>query len=149
MQFIIHTDGGARGNPGPSAVGVVIEVCACKEPRSCTEKNRTPFHAFGKRIGEGTNNTAEYTAVIEALTYIRESVKPGDLTGIAFYLDSTLVVNQLNGVFKVKESHLRNLLLSVRSLELEVGGNISYTAVRREQNKLADYYVNQALDAVQ
>lgn len=147
MQFIIHTDGGARGNPGPSAVGVVIEECICVNPRSCFEKERKMFHAFGKRIGEGTNNTAEYTAVIEALTYVKESGKLGELSGIAFYLDSTLVVNQLNGLFKVKEPHLRNLLLKVRALEVEVGGNISYTAVRREHNRLADFYVNQALDA--
>jgi len=147
MQFIIHTDGGARGNPGPSAVGIVIETCTCKSPRSCTEQKRSLFHAFGKRIGEGTNNTAEYTAVIEALTYVRDAVASDDLSSIAFYLDSTLVVNQLNGLFKVKEPHLRNLLMTVRELEGEVGGNISYTAVRREQNQMADFYVNQALDA--
>lgn len=147
MQFIIHTDGGARGNPGPSAVGVVIERCACAAPESCAEKQRTLLHAFGKRIGNGTNNTAEYTAVIEALLYMRDVVGPADVSAIAFYLDSTLVVNQLNGLFKVKDAHLRSLLLSVRALETEVGGRISYTAVRREKNRTADFYVNQALDA--
>src|SRR3989344_3558887 len=100
MKRIVHTDGGARGNPGPAAIGVVIE-----------EGNKT-LAAFGKTIGEATNNIAEYTAVIEALMWLTQH--PADY--IQFFLDSTLVVNQLNGLFKVKEPHLRELLLQVRTL---------------------------------
>lgn len=142
MKLIIHTDGGARGNPGPAAVGVVIEQCQMPNDKCKIIKQ------FGKTIGETTNNVAEYIAVIEALTYLKTShVSP--LTShdtIRFFLDSTLVVNQLNGLFKVKEGHLRELVLRVRALEQKVGGTITYQAVRREQNTRADALVNEALD---
>jgi len=163
-ELIIHTDGGARGNPGPAAIGVVIE------------KDGKVIHTFGQRIGESTNNVAEYTAVIEALKYMQayrtnkknsHSCESRDLTKndkvpvcvslgrndkvmdcqtIHFVLDSLLVVNQLLGKFKVKDAKLRFLLLEVRSLEQEVGGAITYSVVPREQNRKADFLVNQALD---
>lgn len=134
MNYAIHTDGGARGNPGPAAVGVVIEEAPVIKDVAL----------FGKRIGNTTNNVAEYTAVIEALTYLLS--KKMSVDAISFYLDSTLVVNQLNGLFRVKEPHLRELLTQVRMLEGEVGGAISYTYVPREQNQRADLFVNKALD---
>ena len=144
MKLVIHTDGGARGNPGPAAVGVVIE--------KLTPSNGAliEISGFGKTIGETTNNVAEYTAVIEALKEVaRLKVHTGGDEGgveIEFYLDSTLVVNQLNGLFKIKEPHLRELMFAVRRMEQDVGGIITYQVVRREFNKRADYFVNQALD---
>ncbi len=142
MNLIIHTDGGARGNPGPAAVGVVIE--------KISEHGGAPIVVteFGKKIGETTNNVAEYTAVIEALTYVKNVLQKqgGEKISIQFYLDSTLVVNQINGIFKVKESHLRMLLLSVHTLEQEVGGGMTYQYVPRAQNARADLFVNKALD---
>lgn len=132
MKLIIHTDGGARGNPGPAAVGVVVEEASSK--RKIVE--------FGKRIGEATNNVAEYTAVIEALRRIQNE----ECTEIDFFLDSVLVVNQLNGKFKVKDTKLRDLLVNVRTLEGEVGGEVRYHAVPREKNRRADFLVNRALD---
>lgn len=138
MNLIVHTDGGARGNPGPAAIGVVIE------------RDGKEIIGFGKTIGETTNNVAEYTAVIEALKKVKSlPAQVGEkykVKSISFYLDSTLVVNQLNGVFKIKQQHLRELLFAVRGLEQEVGGEITYTAVRRELNTRADFFVNQALD---
>ncbi len=131
--YIIHTDGGSRNNPGEAAIGVVIE------------RNRTLVHEFGKTIGIATNNVAEYTAVVEALQYMKTIEKTGKYS-IHFILDSQLVVNQLNGIFKIKDSTLREFVFQVRHLEQEVGGHISYEAVRREQNKRADYFVNHALD---
>lgn len=138
MNLVIHTDGGARGNPGPAAVGVVIE----EKGEGGTLKS---ISRFGKRIGETTNNVAEYTAVIEALEHV--ATLSEEVTSIQFFLDSLLVVNQLNGLFKVKQSHLRELLTRVRMLEQGSGCNITYTAVPREQNASADFLVNQALDA--
>jgi len=132
--YQIHTDGGARGNPGPAAIGVVIH------------KNNTLLHKFGLYIGETTNNVAEYRGVIEALKYIKGSHIDNQFE-ILFVLDSLLIVNQLNGVFKIKEPHLRELSLQVKFLEEEIGRDIRYTAVRREQNAEADAMVNQALDA--
>jgi ribonuclease HI len=154
MKFIVHTDGGARGNPGPAAVGVVIEEeTSSKGQETRNQNNNTSqiIAGFGKRIGETTNNVAEYTGVIEALKYLRqEAGNKGQESSvyIEFYLDSTLVVNQLNGLFKVKDMKLRDLLLQVRQLEQEVGGNVSYTSVPREENRQADLFVNKALDKI-
>jgi ribonuclease HI len=135
MQLTIHTDGGARGNPGPAGIGVVIEA------------EEQLIHEFGKTIGETTNNIAEYTAVVEALTWLKENKeKVTEYTSLSFFLDSTLVVNQLNGLFKIKEAHLKELVMKVHILEQEVGKQVNYTAVRREFNKRADMLVNQALD---
>lgn len=145
MILHIFTDGGARGNPGPAAVGVVIK-----------NNNGNLIKSLGKRIGETTNNVAEYSAVIEALQIVRNQLLVSSSDGstasekiekINFFLDSSLVVNQLNGLFKVKDANLRNLLLRVRELENEAGGNISYTQIPREKNWQADELVNQALDA--
>ncbi len=133
--YHIHTDGGARGNPGPAAVGVVIH------------KNSILLHQFGLAIGETTNNVAEYRGVIEALKYLRTIFKNHNHE-LLFILDSMLIVNQLNGIFKIKEPHLRELNLQVKLLEQELGGMIRYTTVPREQNRQADFLVNQALDRV-
>ncbi len=133
MKLVIHTDGGARGNPGPAAIGVTIE------------NDGKTIGEVSKKIGDTTNNVAEYQAVIEALLWIKlENIHPQN---IEFVLDSTLVVNQLNGLFRVKEPHLRTLILRVRELEQEIASSITYTAVRREFNTRADFLVNQALDA--
>lgn len=134
MKLIIHTDGGARGNPGPAAIGVVIEV-------ESGEKD-TPLIEFGKAIGETTNNVAEYTAVLEALKAIGKEEK----SSIDFYLDSLLVVQQLKGYFKIKDARLRELATAIRMLEGEVGGEVRYHHVRREENTRADFLVNRALD---
>ncbi len=153
MNLVIHTDGGARGNPGPAAVGVVIDEVMTSgdipsESGQATTKTKR-IAGFGKRIGETTNNVAEYTAVIEAFRYLlslKENGASNHKLTVHFYLDSTLVVNQLNGLFKVKESRLRELLYAVRELEQELGGTVMYFVVRREFNRQADFFVNQALD---
>jgi len=134
--YTIHTDGGSRGNPGPAAVGVFIE------------QNGKKVHAFGKTIGDTTNNVAEYTAVIEALGYIKNSFVSRSSIQINFLLDSKLVVEQLNGNYKIKDSKLRSLALKIRMLEQEVGGVVTYHSIPREQNKEADRQVNLALDAL-
>ena len=136
MKLIIYTDGGARGNPGPAAVGVVIQ----QEGKILAQ--------FGKRIGKTTNNVAEYTGVIEALTWLKDNPmnQLTDQPIIQFFLDSNLVVNQLNGTFKIKDTNLRLLLSKIRTLEQEINGEIYYTYIPREQNTQADLLVNGALD---
>ena len=121
MDLKIFCDGGAKGNPGPAAVGVVIK-----------DKKGELLTAFGEKIGHSTNNIAEYQGVVEALKFLRK--KTYKSKRIDFYLDSKLVVNQLNGVFKVKNPRLRELLFKVRRLEQEVGGKIFYHFVSREKN---------------
>ena len=132
----VFTDGGARGNPGPSAIGVYIE-----------STDRKIISGFGKTIGVATNNVAEYKAVIEALTWIIENKK--DLAKearINFFLDSKLVCSQIIGIFKVKNADLRNLLFDVRNMEAQISLPIYYKYIPREQNTKADAFVNKALD---
>jgi ribonuclease HI len=129
----IFTDGGARGNPGPAAIGVVIK-----------DQSGRIVHQFGEAIGETTNNVAEYRAVIAALDYLlTQSELPGQVN---FFLDSRLVVEQLRGNWKIKEAHLRDLALRAQQLVSKLGARMIYTAVPREQNSAADKLVNQALD---
>lgn len=132
MIYIIHTDGGSRGNPGPAAIGVVIETA-----------NAQKIHAFGKTIGVATNNIAEYQAVVAALEWLISSEKRGDFH---FFLDSQLVVNQLNGIWKIKDANLRGKIILIRQLEATLNCQIKYVAVPREQNTAADRLVNLALD---
>ncbi|MBI5613311.1 ribonuclease HI family protein [Candidatus Gottesmanbacteria bacterium] len=160
MKFIVHTDGGSRGNPGEAAIGVVIERSKIKDQRSKienTEKYDYPLPTtnyqlvteFGKRIGETTNNVAEYTAVLEGLRNIKyqiSKIKSDEKFIIQCYLDSLLVVQQLNGIFKIKDARLRDLLFKIKSLEQEIGGEITYTHIPREENARADAFVNKALD---
>lgn len=138
-RLIIYTDGGSRGNPGPAAIGATI-----------TTEEKEIIKKISRRIGETTNNVAEYSAVIAALEWIKENapmLQCSNDTKKQFYLDSTLVVNQLNGTFKIKNANLRTLLVRTRELEQEVGGNVMYTAIPREKNWEADRLVNEALDS--
>ncbi len=132
----IFTDGGARGNPGPAAIGVYV-----------TDGRGERLSGFGKTIGVATNNVAEYKAVIEALDWVIENKK--DLSKdakIYFFLDSKLVCSQIIGIFKVKNSVLGDLLFSVRDREAQITLPIYYKYIPREENKKADGLVNEALD---
>lgn len=132
----VFTDGGARGNPGPSAIGVYIESADGKI-----------ISGFGKTIGVATNNVAEYKAVIEALSWIIENKKSmSDDAKVNFFLDSKLVCSQIIGLFKVKNVDLRNLLFDVREREAQINLPIYYKHIPREQNSKADAFVNEALD---
>jgi ribonuclease HI len=132
----IFTDGGARGNPGPSAIGVYIS----------NEKNEK-IAGFGKTIGIATNNVAEYKAVIEALDWIIENKKSlSENAKLNFFLDSTLVCSQIIGLFKVKNIALKDLLLDVRDREGQINLPMFYRNIPREQNSKADAFVNEALD---
>lgn len=133
MRLKVFTDGGARGNPGPAAAAFVVHDDAGNLQYKC-----------GKFLGVKTNNEAEYEAVLEALGYLRSL---GDLSEAHFFLDSNLVVNQLNGVFKVKEPRLRALLVQVRQLEGQLSPiKMAYSYVPRAQNFEADLLVNETLD---
>jgi ribonuclease HI len=128
----LSTDGGARGNPGPAAYGYVLEA-----------ENGTVLAAEGAAIGVATNNVAEYRALVEGLKKALE-VGVGDVEVVS---DSELLVRQMRGEYRVKNEALRALSLEAAALAREVG-KVTYTAVRREHNELADRLVNEALDAV-
>lgn len=129
-KLLLYTDGGARSNPGPAAVGFVIK----------TEAGQI-FKEGGRFLGVATNNEAEYQALIDGLEAAKE-VAPDHLD---CFLDSSLVVNQLNGVFKIKEARLRALVFEVKNLENEFK-SIHYQYIPREKNKEADAWVNKVLD---
>lgn len=133
-DLIIYTDGGARGNPGPAAVGIHI-----------TDVLSTEVASFAKKIGETTNNVAEYQAVLEALLWVEKNLKEKPKR-ISFFLDSNLVVNQLNGVFRIKEPHLAAFVNKIKLLEKTIAEKVSYSYVPREENKIADSLVNKSLD---
>jgi ribonuclease HI len=139
-EINVHTDGGARGNPGPAAIGVVIS------------RGNTTLTEFGKIIGDTTNNVAEYAAVREALIWLKNnpvSKEEKSPNYFSFYLDSALVVHQLNGYFKVKDPTLRLFLSQIRILEQEVNGQVKYNLIPREENQQADFLVNRTLDSIQ
>lgn len=132
----IFTDGGSRGNPGPSALGVHIE----------SETGET-VKDIGKTLGIQTNNFAEYSAIIEALDWVLENRgELSNLEKINFFMDSKLAVMQITGMYKVKSPSLKALLITAKQKELEIGLPISYEHVYREQNTKADRMVNLALD---
>ncbi len=134
MKLTIFCDGGSRGNPGPAGIGVVIE-------KDKQEKKISKF------IGEATNNQAEYKAVIEALKWIEENKSQlGPDLNIECFLDSKLVVEQLNQNYKLKNEGLKPLFWQIRDLTLKLGGKISFQYIPREKNAEADKLVNIALD---
>ena len=137
-QIHLACDGGARGNPGPAAVGVAITIVEEEKSYLLTNISRT--------IGIATNNEAEYQSVLIGLSYLREQGIRAKL--VAIQMDSQVVSQQLRGVYKIKKPHLRNLFLSVKTLESQVGERVIYKHVPRAQNHLADALVNQALDRV-
>ncbi len=130
MKFITYTDGGARGNPGPAGIGIVIQ----------DEKGDVVYEK-GKYIGEATNNVAEYTALYEA---IKKAVALGAIE-LVCHLDSELAVKQLKGEYKVKNEELAKLYIKIFNLTRDLR-KVEYKHVYREKNKQADSLVNQALD---
>ncbi len=130
-ELIIHTDGGARGNPGPAGIGAVLK-----------DKDGNLVAEVSEYIGETTNNQAEYRAVLAAL----EKAKSLGAEELEFVLDSELVVKQLNREYKVKDKGLAVVFMKVYNASLGFK-KVSFRHVRREMNKEADALVNKALDA--
>jgi ribonuclease HI len=127
----LSTDGGARGNPGPAAYGYVLEG-----------EDGTVLAAHGETIGVATNNVAEYSALVAGLERAAE-LGVDELEVIS---DSELLVHQMRGEWKVKNENLRALWREASRLATRFD-RITYSAVRREHNELADRLVNEALDA--
>jgi ribonuclease HI len=129
-RVIVNVDGGARGNPGPAAIAA---VATDEQGNVLAERNEV--------IGETTNNVAEYRAMLLGIALAKElGADEVELLG-----DSTLIVNQVKGNWKVKQEHLRPLRTKVLD-ELRGLPKWSIAAVRRERNVRADELVNEALD---
>lgn len=128
----VFTDGGSRGNPGPAAIGVFAQ----------NDKGEK-LYELGKKIGETTNNVAEYSAVIAGLEWVSANF-PGE--EVSFYMDSELLCRQLNGIYKIKNANLAKLMIIIRSKESKITNRVKYHHIPRELNKKADSMVNAALD---
>ena len=132
MILSVYTDGGSRGNPGPASIGIVA-----------TLGNREVL-THSEAIGVATNNTAEYTAIIRAMTLLAPQIQEFGATEIRFNSDSKLLVEQLSGRFKVKTPHIQALFQQVKVLEMSFGIPIAYQWVERAKNSYADDLVNKA-----
>ena len=132
-EVLIFSDGGARGNPGPAAIGAVVLDPSTSPP--------TRLATISERIGVTTNNVAEYQAVIAAL----EVARPYEARTARVRCDSMLVVRQLQGAWRVKQPHLRPLHARARAL-LDAYDVVDLAHVPRERNVDADLLVNAALD---
>lgn len=148
MQIEIFCDGGARGNPGPAAAGVVIKQAKAARatcPPKPASGGRRWIKQFGKYLGPNlTNNQAEYHAVIEGLRAAKK-YKPDKVT---VFMDSELAVKQLNLRYKLKNAGLKKLFDQVMTLKLSFPV-VEFKYIPREQNKEADRLVNKALNSRQ
>ena len=133
-EVVVYCDGGARGNPGPAAIGAVVIDPSTTPP--------TRLATVSERIGVTTNNVAEYRACIAGL----EAARAFPSRAIRVRADSMLVVEQLKGRWRVKQPHLRPLRDEALAL-LDAYDEVDVAHVRREQNADADALVNAALDA--
>ena len=137
MQTItVHTDGGARGNPGPAAVGVYI-----------TDKAGEVLKEVKKTIGNATNNFAEYYAVMLALQTLKQMYgKKTKELQFEIKLDSELVKKQLNAEYQIKDPGLVPMFVEIHNMRVSLFPHIIFTHVPRAENKEADRLVNEALD---
>jgi ribonuclease HI len=132
MQLDVYTDGGAINNPGPAASAFVVV------------QGKKIIAQEKKAIGNNTNNMAEYTAVIIALEKLPQLINE-QIKRIVFYSDSKLMVNQINGLYKVKAGHIREQIMRIRVLEAKINLPIVYKNIPREENEKADSLVKEAL----
>ena len=137
MQFKIFTDGGSRGNPGHAgAGGIIISVDDNKE---------SVIAEISEYLGIQTNNYAEYSSLIYSLN---KAIELGIQDNkINVYMDSSLVINQVNGLWKVKHPNIIPLYAKVEKI-IKLFNNITFTHVFRDNNKLADKLANKAMDSV-
>jgi ribonuclease HI len=130
MKCITYTDGGARGNPGPAGIGGVV-----------LDSEGVVIGEVSQYIGETTNNQAEYRALLATLQ-LAQSL---GATEVDCYLDSQLVVRQMNREYKIKDPHLAQLFIQIYNLCPAIG-TVTFTHIPRAQNAAADRLVNKAID---
>ena len=140
MSIKIFADGASRGNPGRAAIGAVAFENLVPSLEEFKQNEASALFIVSRQLGQKTNNEAEYLAVIAAL----EECQSRGIENAQVFLDSLLVVQQVNGNFKVKKEHLKPLYDRVRSLSANKG--YSFAHVRREKNQVADYLANRAYE---
>jgi ribonuclease HI len=138
-DLIAYVDGGARGNPGPAAIGVLVR-----------DESGAVLYSQGQAIGRGTNNEAEYRALIHLLEVaaVDPAIRSSRATNLRIHCDSQLIVMQVLGKWKIKEPRLQELNTQVHALKKKVPFQLRIKHVPREENREADKLVNAALDAI-
>jgi ribonuclease HI len=138
QKVICYTAGGARGNPGPAAVGVYI-----------TDETGTVLREVGQAIGNSTNNYAEYQAVMIGLETLKEELgKETNQTQVEIRLNSELVKKQLNAEYQIKEPGLVPMFIAIHNLRVADFPHLTLTQISAEENKEADRLVKEALDGI-
>ena len=145
----MYTDGGSRGNPGPAAIGVWISAQGGSLPagRHGASGGETLNKKYGEYIGEATNNVAEYAALIYGLKKLKQLLGKDKAKRyeVECYLDSELVVKQLNHEYKLKEEYIQKNFIEIWNMVLDFQ-KVTFRHIIREKNKIADALVNEALD---
>jgi ribonuclease HI len=135
-KVIVYTDGGSRGNPGLAGAGVVI-----------TDKKGHVLKKVAERLGEKTNNWAEYEAVIIAFRELKKLFgKEVPNLEIKVKMDSQLVQQQLSGQYQIKEESLQPQFIKNWNMRVKSFPNVTFTYIPREENKVADGLANEAMD---
>lgn len=131
-KIILYTDGGSRGNPGPSALGVYIETLGKR---------------YGEFLGEKTNNEAEYAAIVSALKKVKSLIgkEKARQATVEVRMDSELACRQLNHIYKIENEKLQPLFLAVWNLMIDFR-EVVFVHVPRERNIIADAEANKAMD---
>lgn len=130
----IFTDGGSRGNPGPGASAFIV----------FKDKNEVFKQAYFFKTT--TNNMAEYFAVLMAVLWISKNRGVVGKNDVILKIDSELIVNQLKGIYKVKNENLKNIHNKINNIANSSGININYVHISRRFNKIADTLVNEKMD---
>lgn len=133
MRVSIYTDGAARGNPGPAAYAFIV-----------TNEEGQMVSRKGGKLGVATNNQAEYRAVLESLKFVGSHLPPEPMQ-LDVFMDSKLVVQQLAGIYKIKNPILKGMAAQIK-VEEQRFNLIRYHHIPREKNKEADKLANQVLD---
>lgn len=135
-KIICYTDGGARGNPGPAGAGVSIQ-----------DKDGNVLAEVSEHLGNGTNNYAEYAAVILGLRELKKMLgKKTKETEVEVRMDSELVQKQLSGEYQIKEPSLVPQFIEIHNMRVKDFPHVSFVHVPREKNKEADRLANEAMN---
>ncbi len=136
-SITVYTDGGSRSNPGIAGGGVYME-----------DENGHEFYREAKFLGVKTNNEAEYLALLMAVEYLMryELTNPGQIKSVKFFLDSKLVVEQINRRWKIKKAELKQLAETVWKNLSALPYSVEIQHLLRERNEIADELANQAMD---
>ena len=135
MDLSIHTDGGSRGNPGHSGYGFVV-----------LDNQNNIVHQGSQYLGIKTNNEAEYQGLLAALTWLKTYSSSTQVTKVTVYMDSQLIVRQIQGFYKVKADNLKPIFTQIQSLLSSFPFLVSLSHVTRDKNTLADKLANLAMD---